>query len=370
MNKDNTNVINTFKPYSMFNRFVSSVVDAALFGIIAFGLLIGSSFIFAKLDTPISRNNTLQTEHIRSTHLSTYSEERGYQLFEQQEYFTIENDSYKLLNSIFYYYTSYLTGENIVEGEKCSLNYNVKDSEGRLPKDIFTIAYVNEHVLQAGEDKGFFLYQNVEGEVRKDLKAQINPVYIEEVKAGETIKKQVKYDTNLYSFCDSFYNNSVNHFYNLDFINKSSITLYLYNSFIIFFSGLIGLIVSYLIIPLTNEYGITLGKRIMGFILVDDRGFKSKKYKLFLRTIPLFAGIILVSFASNLFIEIVGCVILFLVSISLMIFTHNKQALHDFIARTIVVNRDEAMIFENKDHYLAYKKVIEAKDQEKDGKQN
>ena len=53
-----------------------------------------------------------------------------------------------------------------------------------------------------------------------------------------------------------------------------------------------------------------------------------------------------------------------------MTFTRNKQAIHDFIARTIVVRTDETRIFNDKEEYNTFLTLVKQKENEKNGRED
>lgn len=365
------NPIDGMKTPKLISRIASAAVDAAMFAVLSF-LLIGLfSFILTRDGAPIKNENTYQSKHIESSKLSKWDEKNGYVKMTSDDFFVYEDGSFRIINDLWYFYGSYLTGENLNEGLIASeyatdeKYYPVVDSSRVAPKDYYTIDWFNTNILglpsqESGDKEGrFFTYLEKDGSIDYTkpgfLKSEF---YIEKVVGGETTY-QIINGAELSSYMDGRYNEAVKFFYNQEFLKASSKKITMINSFLLLGSLLISAAVFYLIIPMCSPLGKTLGKRFFYLILVDDKGYLVKKYQILLRVIPLLSVIIIVSFINSLIWQLVSGTIVFMVSLGLALFTKKKQALHDFLARTVVIRPEGEMIFRNHDDYLRANGVFE-----------
>ena len=105
----------------------------------------------------------------------------------------------------------------------------------------------------------------------------------------------------------------------------------------------------YIVIPIIFKNGQTAGKKIFKLILADSDGYKMRNSQLIMRYMPL--GIVVLSLILlaplNLYIPLTICLIIFLVSFALSMSSPKKMSLHDFTARTIVVDFKTSIIFDN-----------------------
>lgn len=357
MNLKREKILNKFAQPKTFNRFVAAAVDAACFGLVAYGGSLLTGLIVSKTDTKLESSNVLLAEHISSNSLCKVDEQKGYLKYESNELFTLGEDNRITAETVLKdYYLSYLTGENLKEGNVASLNYDKVVQNGLLPKEFYTVEWLNENVLDAHEDSGYFVYVKNDGVVDKNVLAVLNEDYI----IGEDIKS-VKYDKKLEDFVLKAYDKAISHFYAQDFIKNANNYISMVTSFEVFGACLLSALIFYVIIPACNQYGITIGKKIMGLILINESGFRLDRWRLLLRVIPLLVGAAIISFIPNISLELICVVILFIVSLTLGMFTPHKTALHDLIGRTIVVSRDNAVVCIDINQYnILYKEEVES----------
>lgn len=340
-------VLETFKQPKLFSRVAAFLLDAAIFLVIAFSLNSLLSFILTREGTSYYNANQLQSEHINSSHLSFFDDNRGYLQYDAKELADLKEDKLKFNDVLSYYYLSYLTGNNIEEGLVPSKNYNVPLDNGMLPSEFYTVSWYNQKVLKIGVEN-YFVYDEED-----DTKiGRISDVYLEDVEVEGVLVKKVKYDEKLYSFLTDSYKNAINDFFKQDFLVAASKTMSITNALILFTTLIIAMLVIYIIIPITNRFGLTLGKRFMGLIVVSDRGLMIKRYQILLRVIPLLVGIIIFSFIPNLFLELISAIVILLASLTIMLIMPYRQALHDLIARTVVVSKEDAVVCETYHDFL------------------
>ena len=155
----------------------------------------------------------------------------------------------------------------------------------------------------------------------------------------------VKDDEDLKTFLNDKYTEAVQHLFKLDFMKNATDKISIYNAILVFCSGLLALVITYIVIPMCSMFGMSLGKRMMGLYVVNDDGFLLKRWRILLRAIPMLALLFIYAFVSTTKYQLIAFLVIFLVSLAMMLFTPNKQALHDYIARTIVVSKEGANVF-------------------------
>ena len=339
-----------------FTRLAAAVMDFGFFLIVGIGLQFLASYVLTQKGTPYANAYSVQYDHVAAAELSKHEENRGYISFESEDYYQEEDGNYKIINHLAYYYLSYLTGESLKENYICSLDKDVP-IEGVAKKDYYTVKWFNENILALGSDgsdSDYFTYQKDGESIDYSKIGTLKDDYVLTSEKDGVVSKYVIQDSGLYNHTKEIYNNAIKHFYNQSFIKKATSTMNLINSFILLGTCLISLIIFYIIIPLFSEFGLTLGKRFLSLIVVNDQGFAIKKLQIFLRCIPLLAAIIFISFINNLYISFIFGGVLVLASLSFMIFTRNNQAIHDFIARTVVMKNEGQKVFKNADEYAIY----------------
>lgn len=101
----------------------------------------------------------------------------------------------------------------------------------------------------------------------------------------------------------------------------------------------IGALAPYLVMPLILGNGQTIGKYMLGLALVNDKGFKIKRWQVVVRYLVL--GGVEIGASVPLY-----AIPLFLTSASLTI-TYGARTFHDFLAKTYVVDAYESRIFDS-----------------------
>ena len=120
----------------------------------------------------------------------------------------------------------------------------------------------------------------------------------------------------------------------------------------IFLAGLI----TYIVIPYFIKNGQTVGKKIFKLGLATYDGYKMNDYQLLLRFVPILVVdlSLLLPFWSTVFSALIIPIVTLLVSFALMMASPKRAALHDFAARTIVIDYESSTIFKNELEEEAY----------------
>ncbi len=134
-------------------------------------------------------------------------------------------------------------------------------------------------------------------------------------------------------------------------------------------SILIGYVVLEFVVPIMLKNGQTLGKKIFGIALMRTDGVKISMFALFVRTIlgkytleTMIPVLILIMIYFNS-IGIIGIVVLGLIALLQLILvfaSRTRNAIHDLIACTVVVDYASQMIFDSTDALVEYKKKLHA----------
>lgn len=132
-------------------------------------------------------------------------------------------------------------------------------------------------------------------------------------------------------------------------------------------SFLLAYVLMEFVIPLLFKNGQTLGKKAFGIAVMHTDGVRLTAPMLFARTIlgkyavetmvPVYILVMLLLGSMG----IMGLIVLGLMlvlEIGVMIGTHTNSAVHDLIAKTVVVDMGSQKIFETREEMLAYKQKL------------
>lgn len=132
-------------------------------------------------------------------------------------------------------------------------------------------------------------------------------------------------------------------------------------------SILAGYLILEFFVPKFFGNGQTIGKKIFSIGVMRTDGIKVSSPLMFIRTVlgkftieTMIPVLILVMISFNS-IGIIGMIILLLIlilEIVLMAVTHTNSMIHDTLAKTVVVDMESQMIFENEQEMLAYKTKV------------
>ncbi|MFZ9782344.1 MAG: RDD family protein, partial [Bacilli bacterium] len=118
---------------------------------------------------------------------------------------------------------------------------------------------------------------------------------------------------------------------------------------IIIYSVSISFVIFYLILPLSLKRGQTLGKRLSGLIVVNDKGYAMQWWQLPLRSVVL--GVTLFTALYTVFGSL-------LLSYTLMVFTKGYRSANDFLGLTKIVDGKTSKIFKTESEMLAYEHTL------------
>lgn len=327
------------------SRTGAFLIDVAVFGAFIIAFLFGCfRLILNPKAAPYKEE--LKTEQINS-HLRYLDENGDAQIIATDSSF----EEYR--NVISYYYINYLTGNVEVEGTGSRLaNEPIKNEDGvEVSKsEYYTIKWFNENVLRIRasdpeqDSSCLFTYEKVDGVYNKDKLGIPKDL----TKVSEADINKYMQNAYLSAYLESFNNLS----YVVDLTNKSSFIYSLEFVLSAFFAA----ICTYIIIPIIIKKGRTLGKLAFKLALANNDGYKFDNKQLLMRIVPLVVvlGALLIPFWDDIFLVILIPLIIFLVSFALAMASPKKASLHDFVARTIVIDDRTSIIFENEIEEEAY----------------
>lgn len=144
-----------------------------------------------------------------------------------------------------------------------------------------------------------------------------------------TIAENVK-NADLIVFLENEINKANNILSNQNFIKNKYIKILSLRTFAIILSFTISMMIFYLLVPLLNKKGQTLGKYLLNIAVIDNvEKVIIKKHQTILRFILIYFEyvIALLTFSA-----------LFLISFALTIFSKKNYSLHDFICKTTTID--------------------------------
>lgn len=132
---------------------------------------------------------------------------------------------------------------------------------------------------------------------------------------------------------------------------------------------LVAFVILELIVPLLLKNGQTLGKKTFGLALVRKDCVRVTPFMLFARTVlgkytveTMLPLLLLLLMFFGLFGTLGSSILMIflVVHVVLPMVTRNHSAIHDYMARTVVVDFNSQMIFASADELLEYKKRVQA----------
>ena len=327
-------------------RIVASIVDFAI--ALALTLLFyfaGANLIISSTTTGL--RNQIDTYKVES-HLEIRKEDGSVSIIQS-------NDPTDYENSLQGFYLRYMAG-NPSEGEAVAPNSNKPlniDGKEVLPKDYYTIRYYNETVLgitqenpDGEQSSSYWTFEkDEEGNYLKD-KLAIRRTQRYDPERGKVVDLT---DTDFLVAYQNVYIRAYQVLVTQDFYLKDSNTLYFYYQLGLTSSIFLAGLITYIVIPYFIKNGQTVGKKIFKLGLATYDGYKMNDYQLLLRFVPILVVdlSLLLPFWSTIFSALIIPIVTLLVSFALMMASPKRAALHDFAARTIVIDYESSTIFKN-----------------------
>ena len=215
------------------------------------------------------------------------------------------------------------------------LPVTLSSGEEVAKNEYFVPKWYNQTVLKIDTDgKNLFMYQLTSGE------PDVNKIGV--IKDGADLGEVNRF---MQSALLKAMNNDFN---SLPTVNKALNELEFYNQLTIVLSILPAGMVVYILIPWILGDGQTVGKKVFGLGLATNDGYKFKSPMLLMRFVPVLVSLLalFIPIWSDLILIFLVYLIIFLVSFTLSMASPKKAALHDFCARSIVVDLKSSILFE------------------------
>ena len=368
--------INDYEPPKTLNRFAAIVLDLAIYVLLSFLILTLAGIIVNKSGGRYSAANNLISEHIKYSKLAKDGEKNGYVSYSGSDLLKMEEDEPFIINRLSYFYLSYLTGENIDTNYEASLDkddYIKVKGVSYLPKEYYNVQFFNEKILKINEqkeDQQFFKYQQTDGHDDDSKIAVLDEAYIEEVTSGGVTTKKVKGVNELVKLFNNIYNDAIKVFYAQKSIVKATNDINQINSILMLVSTLPSFLIFFILLPLLDPFGRTIGKRLFAIAVVSDKGYLVKKWQLLLRSIPILGATIYVCLINSLYFQFLLPLLLVLISAGIAIFSPRRRALHDLMAATTAIKADKStIIYPDEEHYEKALAIMKERDEALNGQE-
>ena len=257
------------------------------------------------------------------------------------DWYSTGDDNNEFINALKDFYTLYIPEEDVGKDEPLKLS----DGSTVNRKDYFTVRWFNENVLAVeGDGRGYFEYQKVGEEDNKEVLALI---------------KSDADEGSVNSFLQKAWVNANYQLNRLPSFLKINNEYGFYNTLEFVLSTLIAATFVYIIVPIIFKDGVTVGKKAFGLSLANIDGYKfNNNLQLLLRLVPTYVVILalLLPIWKSLITVVIVAVVLLLASFTFVMASPKKCALHDFTARTIVVDAKSSILFElpaDEEKYIA-----------------
>ena len=261
-----------------------------------------------------------------------------------------------LLSHLYYYYSSFLTGENVelpnptssktydmVEDHFVSPDYldNVADTQLK-PAEYYTVKWFNNEILSV-KDKGADYFDNADENILA------------------TIKEGVDNDKAV-AYLNSLINNAQGDLYYRDYYVRINNTIKWNQVFIIVPPYIFVMGILYLLIPMLSKNGETIGKKFCHLAVISKDGYSAKKRQILFRFFVFFGEITLslfivgVNFTS---IATLGVGVFILLMATLISKSH--RAPHDYAALTLEIDVQKSVWFDSAEIEQRHSDELEAK---------
>lgn len=245
-----------------------------------------------------------------------------------------------------------LSSSDYLEYEKIVEDYYLTDKyfgssfyiENGGNREKYSIETYNTSILYIGESESYFEYQTINDVIDTSLLGVIKAkYYTNNDRENGTIREE--YLSDFLSFYSKQYKSIFTDLYNDEYYNNARNTIRLNGAYVFFYSLLISYSLVYIIPPLTNKYGFSLGRFSFNLALVSKDGFYQHRYMFLIRNIIPIILISIILLNDNLFF--IGTIVIVYYLLNWLICVMNKEnaSLLDYISFSRVVNKKESEIF-------------------------
>ena len=327
-------------------RITAAIVDFA----IAFAVGLGLYFACFNL---VLKNSTTDL----ADQLNTYQVESHLKIKKDDGTIAIipNEDPKDFEDALQGFYLRYMAGKPL-EGEAAAPNANEAinvDGKDVLPKDYYTVEYYNTTVLGITQENpdgeqstSYWTYQKDEdGNFLKDQLA-IRRTHRYNSDTGQVVELT---ETDFLVAYQPVYVTAYSLLISQDFYKITANNYYFYYTLGIVLAAFLSAVICYIVVPIFLKNGSTVGKKIFKLGLATYDGYRFSNYQLGLRIVPfaILDFAMLIPVWTSILIVITVFLVVILTSFALMMASPKKAALHDFAARTIVVDINSSILFNN-----------------------
>lgn len=302
-------------------RFLSVCIDFILYGALFFIL---STFVFSHIFETKDENQLIAEAQVNSGIL-------------QKD----DNGIYHQVNS-----QDYLVYEEIVENYYLSDKYFGSSfyKEHGGTRKAYTIEEYNEKILELGTNYTYFEYQYDEnGNIDKTKLGIIKEDYYIDDDRNNGLEDYAKDD--ILVFYSRHYRELFSDLYNDEFYANARSKVVQSGVYQIFLSAMIPYILVYVIPPLTNKYGYTLGRFLTKIGIVSRHGLYQKKYFFLVRNIPMLILLVIMLFEDDLFVLAPIFGVYLLINWLVTIMNRENASVLDYISMSRNVNTKESIVY-------------------------
>ena len=294
-----------FQRVSLFRRICSIIFD----GIIAVCLFV---LLFACVGQPIVSRATPYNE--------IYEKYNNYLVETNLFIYYVENDAVSVVSTDhdkninnFCLYLEQNGKEVYYKDDKQSFNF----------ERYYQLKYEKSNINPSLEGEPLFIY-NEENDSFKDN------IYVIDQEGNFTSEVNTELSSQVRDFYQEIVNDLASDILEFEQVKEYTQKLTALTLLMFFISIIPTILVIYLLIPLLNKDGTTIGKKMLQMRLIDSKsGKNARKFQLFIR----FIFFSLINVALGIFTYGISI----FVSILMMFFNKQRQTIHDVIAGTIIV---------------------------------
>ena len=272
------------------------------------------------------------------------------------DHYDSDADSKVFFDSIADFYLKYVSYEN----EDAKIPVTLENGSKVKKSEYFTAEWFNKNILLVETDgEGLFEYEKVGEKPNKKVIAHI----------VDGADKALVNRHLSYAWVTA--NRDLNQ---LPTFKKLNNQYGFYNTLEFVICAVLATSVTYIVLPIILKNGTTVGKKVFGLCLADKDGYVLKNHQLFMRIMPLFVvfGALFIPIWNSLLTVLIVFMAIALVSFTLSMASPKKASLHDFTARTIVVNARTSILFNNaaeEEEYIAKEDNLEYVKNDNDGEE-
>lgn len=349
-----TDGLSNIRHAGLFARFVAVIVDLAIMSVVFFGLLLFTQRVIC-----------VNSPYVKKAQEEYYSYQIDSGLYQKNEsdgtYKEKTFDTYLGYQDMFYsYYTDYLVN-------KCPEKYRVSyDGKDNYWFNVYVLGQNDDLSLYKDLDKRNELVRVSGAELfTYKLDGESKPIYDEialprclnndpNAEIDEANQKKL---TKYFYISDADNINNETCYYHiatLDLVNRTFVSKAYdawynhYYAYPMIATLSLSMTIFFFVIPMIFQNGETLAKLIFRLGLVNKLGYRISKLQLIPRFLFMMVIIVALYFILGISLWLLGILtFLALASYGLAIFTRNHQAIHDFVAGTIVVDKVHSEIYQN-----------------------